>query len=189
MLIRLHAFEVASRANGPGLRAVVWFQGCPLKCPGCFNPETHDPRGGSEADTVELAAELLRNPHAIEGVSFSGGEPFQQPEGLLGLLERLAGSGLSTLVFSGYNLGEIERQALGPRLLERIDVLIAGRYVQAQHLGSGLLGSANQKIHLLSRRYKLKDFATIPRQEIILHRDGSITLTGITSSGLGLRCG
>ena len=59
MKIRLHAFESASRANGPGLRAVVWFQGCTLGCPGCFNPGTHNASGGYDSDTDTLAAEIL----------------------------------------------------------------------------------------------------------------------------------
>ncbi|MFH1265139.1 MAG: 4Fe-4S single cluster domain-containing protein, partial [Planctomycetota bacterium] len=83
MKIRLHAFEPASRANGPGLRAVVWFQGCTLRCPGCFNPGTHNPLSGHESDTATLAAEILAIRRKIEGVSVSGGEPFQQPEALL----------------------------------------------------------------------------------------------------------
>lgn len=59
MRARLHAIEPHSRANGPGLRTVVWFQGCTLRCPGCFNPETHDPGDGCEADTETVAEEIL----------------------------------------------------------------------------------------------------------------------------------
>jgi pyruvate-formate lyase-activating enzyme len=60
MKIRVRAFEPASRANGPGLRAVVWFQGCTRACPGCFNPATHDPRGGDECETHPLSLSRAR---------------------------------------------------------------------------------------------------------------------------------
>jgi len=92
---------------------VIWFQGCSLGCPGCFNPATHDPRGGYESDTESLAAEILAMSDQVEGVSISGGEPFQQPAALLDLLIRLADSHLSRLVFTGYTLPEIDRLPLG----------------------------------------------------------------------------
>jgi len=186
MKLRVHAIEPLSRANGPGWRAAVWLQGCSLGCPGCFNPGTHDPAAGFELEIQELVARLLvasrpgRLP-ALDGVSFSGGEPLQQPEGFLELLETLSGRGLSLLVFSGYTLAEIERQPLGPAILAKLDVLVAGRYVQQRHLGRGLLGSANQQIHLLTSRHTLAEFAAIPTGEIILHPDGSITHSGIES--------
>lgn len=179
MNIRLHAFEHASRANGPGLRAVVWFQGCTLRCPGCFNPATHDPLGGYESDTAWLAAEILALAPQIDGISISGGEPFQQPETLLDLLTRLAGSDLSRLVFTGYTLDEIHRCRLGPEILQHLDVLIAGRYDVSQRVAKGLLGSSNQQIHLLTGRHDLAQLAAAPPREFILHRDGTVTNSGI----------
>lgn len=179
MKIHLHAFEPASRANGPGLRAVVWFQGCTLRCPGCFNPATHDPNGGCQSDTEQLADEIIALGTGIEGLSISGGEPFQQAEALRDLLGRLARTRLSRLVFTGYTLAEVEQLPLGPEILLLVDVLIAGRYIASRHSGNGLAGSANQKIHLLTTRYAHHDFATAPAREIVLHRDGSMTITGI----------
>jgi len=180
MRIRLHAFEPASRANGPGLRAVVWFQGCTLNCFGCFNPATHELRGGYETDTERLAAEILTQADQIEGISVSGGEPFQQPEALQDLLARLAGTSLSRLVFSGLTLDEIQALPGGPAILRQSDVLIAGRYVASKHAGHRLLGSANQQIHLLSTRYTRADLAAVPPRELILHRDGTVTVSGFS---------
>ncbi len=177
--LRLHAFERSSRANGPGLRTVVWFQGCTLNCPACFNPGTHDHESGTLVEVETLAQRILTLRPEIEGVTISGGEPFQQPEALLDLLKYLAGSGLSCLIFTGYMLEEIRRLPLGPQVLEHVDALIAGRYVASLHLGHGLLGSANQQIHLLTKRYRAEDFTCIPTREVILHRDGTTTLSGI----------
>ena len=177
MKIRLHAVEPSSRANGPGLRAVVWFQGCTLGCPGCFNPTTHAPSGGYETEAGVLAEELIAL-HGIEGVSISGGEPFQQPEALAALVHRLRQTSLSILIFSGYTLKRIHALPLGPAILASIDVLVAGPYVQEQHSGHGLLGSTNQRLHLLTGRYQPGDFTRLPRGEIILHRDGTMMVTG-----------
>jgi len=180
MKIQTHAFEPVSRANGPGLRAVVWFQGCTLNCPGCFNPAAHDARGGWESDTEILAAEILSLAETIAGVSVSGGEPFQQPEALLDLLERLAGTRLSRLVFSGYTLAEIAALPLGPAILRHVDVLVAGRYVASQRTGCSLIGSANQQIHLLTDRYTRGDLAAVPPRELVLHRDGTVSVSGLS---------
>jgi len=179
MNFRLHAFEPYSRANGPGTRAVVWFQGCSLGCAGCFNPTTHDPTTGEICDTVELANRILVLGDAIQGVSISGGEPFQQPVALLDLLQRLAGQSLSRLVFSGYRVEEIREQPLGPAILEQLDVLIAGRYQAHDRVGVGLLGSANQTIHRLTDRYQMSDLAAVPPREIVLHADGTMSVSGI----------
>jgi len=179
MKLLLHAVEYASRANGPGLRAVVWFQGCTLGCSGCFNPATHSTDGGSVVDTADIATSVLAHRRRIEGVTISGGEPLQQPEALLDLLRRVEGSGLSALVFSGYTRTEIERQPLGLTILQHLDVLIAGRYLRSRHVGRGLLGSGNQTVHLLSDRYAVTDFEAIPKLDIILHNDGTISVTGI----------
>lgn len=179
MNFRLHSFEPASRANGPGLRAVVWFQGCTLGCPGCFNPATHDPAGGCQTDTAALAADILTLRPGIEGVSISGGEPFQQPEALLDLLKRLDDSGLSRLAFTGYTLEEARAMSLGQPILDHLDVLVAGRYVASKRVARGLLGSANQQIHLVTSRHFPADFSDVPSREIILHHDGSMTLSGV----------
>ncbi|MBI1748715.1 MAG: radical SAM protein [Acidobacteria bacterium] len=179
MKFRMHALEPASRANGPGLRAVVWFQGCTLHCARCFNPGTHDLDAGLEADTEAVVQNILAV-RGIEGLSISGGEPFQQPEALEDLVRLVRQTPLSLLVFSGYPLKHIRAMPRGPAILARIDVLVAGPYIEAQHWGRGLLGSTNQQLHLLTNRYQLGDFQSIPAREVIIHVDGSVTLTGIS---------
>ena len=101
----LHALIPASRANGPGLRAVVFFQGCTLHCRACWNPKSH-PFGGSEMTVDAVAEDVLRacQEHVLEGITFSGGEPMQQADCLLGLLHSLREHApeLSFGMFSGY---------------------------------------------------------------------------------------
>ena len=89
MHIRIHKILTGSSANGPGIRNAVWFQGCTLNCPGCFNPQTHDPEDGKLITSDDLCSQLLSPDTPCGGITISGGEPFQQPEGLLALLKEL----------------------------------------------------------------------------------------------------
>jgi anaerobic ribonucleoside-triphosphate reductase activating protein len=179
--LRVHAIERRSRANGPGVRFAIWVQGCSLGCPGCFNPGTHSGEGGEVWPVERLAAAIAAEGAAIEGVTISGGEPLEQPVALLGLVEavRHRCPGLSILVFSGYALEEIERMPPGPALLAAIDVLVDGRYLAGERLGSGLRGSANQKVRLLSRRYTIEEVEATPVAEVVIGADGLVRLSGV----------
>ena len=177
-IARIHAFEPRSRANGPGARFVVWFQGCTLGCPGCFNPGTHDAGGGREVPIAELAAQLAATP-GIEGLSLSGGEPLQQAPAAAALLDAARALGLSTLAFSGYTEDEIRALPGGPEVLVRLDVLIDGRYVAGARLATGLRGSENQRIRLLTGRYRLADVEATPVAEIRIGPAGDVVLTGV----------
>lgn len=173
--MKLHAIEPRSRANGPGARFVVWFQGCTLGCPGCFNPTTHPAEG---PDTpVEDVILQLRAAQGIEGLSLSGGEPLQQPEAAVALLDAARELGLSTLAFSGYALDEA--RAIAPEVVARLDVMIDGRYVAGERLATGLRGSANQRIRLLTPRYTLADVEATPVAEIRIGKTGEVILTGV----------
>jgi len=85
----------------------------------------------------------------------------------------------SRLAFTGYTLAEVRGLALGREILGQLDVLIAGRYVADRRLADGLLGSDNQHSHLLTPRYGPADFGDVPNREVILHRDGTMTVSGI----------
>jgi len=179
--VRIHAVEPRSRANGPGARFVVWFQGCTLGCAGCFNPTTHDAAGGRTVAIDELVGELTHARRAghIEGLSLSGGEPLQQPEAARALLDAARGLGLSTLAFSGYAIDEIRALPGGPAVLARLDVLIDGRYVARDRLATGLRGSSNQRIQLLTDRYSRGDVEATPVAEIRIGPAGDVILTGV----------
>jgi anaerobic ribonucleoside-triphosphate reductase activating protein len=175
--LRVHAIEPRSRANGPGARFVVWLQGCSLGCPGCFNPATHDASGGREISVDEITAQLARS--NVEGLSLSGGEPLEQAEAAVALLDAARALGLSTLAFSGFTIDEIRARPHGPAVLARLDVLIDGRYLAGERLATGLRGSANQRIQLLTSRYSLADVEATPVAEIRIARDGELVLTGV----------
>lgn len=174
---RIHAVEPKSRANGPGSRFVVWMQGCTLGCAGCFNPTTHDARGGREVTVEDLATQMKAS--GSEGLSLSGGEPLQQAAASVALLDAARALGMSTLAFSGYSIDEIRALPDGPEVLARLDVLIDGRYVASERLASGLRGSENQRIQLLTDRYTLADVEATPVAEIRIGKAGEIVLTGV----------
>lgn len=185
--MRIHSFLPRSRANGPGLRSVLWLQGCTLACPGCFNPATHDPDAGREVDEASLARMIIDDHGAfVEGITISGGEPFFQENALEGFLAVIrAASSLSVLLFSGYGIDEIERKKHGPAVLSKTDILVEGRYERNRRLGKGLLGSSNQRIHLLSRRYTPFDLEDIADLEIQIDSEGTIILTGLAQDDQG----
>ncbi len=186
--VRLHGVLEASHGNGPGVRSVIWFQGCTLGCRGCFNPATHAPGGGARRQVRDLVAEIADRQREISGVTISGGEPLQQPRALRALVTGLrARTELSILLFSGYRRAEIDAMHDGPAVLAHIDVLIAGRYVPSRPSGEALLGSGNQQVHLLTSRYSLSDLRHTPPGEVVIDPDGRITITGIDPPAMSAR--
>jgi len=177
--LRLHHFEPRSAANGPGLHFVLWLQGCPLGCPGCFNPQTHPAAGGAWKSIAELTA-LIRSVEGIEGITLSGGEPLEQAEALAGLLSHLrAETNLSILLFSGYTWDEIERDPLKHRCAALADVVLAGRYDPNRRLAAGLRGSANKTVHFITQRYTQKDLDAVPDAEVWINATGEVISSGI----------
>jgi len=157
---------------------VVWTQGCTLACPGCFNPGTHT-AGGTPRAVAELADEI--GSFGVEGVTVSGGEPLEQAEAVLELARRCRSRGLSVLVLTGFTLPELRRRRpeVAAGLARHVDVVVAGRYVAARRLASGLRGSANKTVHLMSDRYQLADLEAVPPAEVMISPDGTVTFTGV----------
>jgi len=186
-VLTIHRVVDASRANGPGVRAVVWVQGCTLNCPGCANPETHDPAGGTRVPVSILAEHICGISSKIEGITVSGGEPLQQASALAALLKEIRRrTRLSILLFSGYTMQEIEALKAGKAVLRLADVLIAGRYDRARRVARGLLASSNQTIHFLTDRYGPADLAEVPEAEVLIESDGTVVVTGIDTPSLSL---
>ena len=159
-LLNLGPIVDCTEAEGPGRRFAVWTRGCSLRCPGCCNPELLGSRG-SPVPAAEVADALAEaaDRHDLEGVSFLGGEPTEQPAGLAVVAERARSLGLSVMVFSGYTLHELrERGPEVARLLALTDLLVDGRYVAARRTTTRrFVGSDNQVLHFLTDRYAADD--------------------------------
>lgn len=137
-----------SIVDGPGLRYVIFTQGCPHHCPGCHNPQTHDFAGGQDADVEKILEEIFGNP-ILSGVTFSGGEPFCQAEGLLPIAETLKNRGLHLMIYTGYLLEQLQKMENSSvkRLLELADVIVDGPFVMAErNLTLPYRGSENQRV-------------------------------------------
>lgn len=178
--LRVAAYVARSRVNGPGVRAVVWVQGCPFRCPGCFNPEFQPFAGGSATSAGALAERILADPDT-EGVTVSGGEPFAQAAALACVAEIVRGAGRSVLVFTGYPWSELQASAepAHQALLAQTDVLVAGPYQQDNTVRHALLASANQELVFLTDRYTEDDVGPPQRRvEIQIDREGTRIMTG-----------
>jgi anaerobic ribonucleoside-triphosphate reductase activating protein len=146
---------------GPGMRAGIWTQGCSIGCPGCLSRDTWDvdPRTAVPVDAVLGWLESLPGP--VDGVTISGGEPFEQPAALAALLRGIrewrGPTEMDVLVYSGFAFSRLARSARTSELLAWCDAVVTGPYVERLGDGGPLMGSANQRLVALTdlghRRY------------------------------------
>ena len=137
-----------SIVDGEGFRYTIFTQGCPHNCPGCHNPQTHSFSGGYMSDIQTLLKEILSNP-LLSGVTFSGGEPFCQPEALVVLAKTLHEHQLDIWCYTGYTYETLLKEADPQKmaLLREVDYLVDGPYIEAQRdLTIDFRGSRNQRI-------------------------------------------
>lgn len=148
--IRLYGIIRESIVDGPGLRFVVFVQGCPHDCPGCHNPESHDPAGGFLTDTEKIWRNFLKNP-SIKGITFSGGEPFLWGRELSEVGRAVREAGFDVMTYSGYTYEKLLEMAKSDEsvasLLEVTNYLVDGPFIKAQRdLTLKYRGSRNQRI-------------------------------------------
>lgn len=148
--VRIAGVSKESVVDGPGLRYVIFAQGCPHRCRGCHNPETWDPAGGREAAIEEFLGDLRKNP-LLQGVTLTGGDPFLQAGPLAELARRVRESGKDVVAYTGYTwekLLEMAEEDQGVKaLLMNTDILVDGPYIQEQKdLKLAFRGSANQRV-------------------------------------------
>jgi anaerobic ribonucleoside-triphosphate reductase activating protein len=174
------AFSIPNtEAEGPGSRFALWTQGCTLGCPGCCNPEMWRAQGGQSESVEALFAQIYAVRDSIEGVSFLGGEPFEQDSALALLALKIKEISLNIMVFSGFTLEEIG--ARDSALLPYVDLLVAGRYVkESRTTKRRWIGSKNQSLHFLSAEFSEDDprFSEPNHAEILLNSKGDLTVVG-----------
>jgi anaerobic ribonucleoside-triphosphate reductase activating protein len=160
--VRVAQIVPATEAEGPGVRFALWFQGCPLRCPGCCNPEMLPFKGGQTIAVHEIVRKVEKAAcdHGVEGITLLGGEPLAHAAGAAVLARELRERGLTVMVFSGYTLEEA-RAMTDPALAELLantDILVDGPYLREQpDSRRRWIGSTNQRIHFLSKRYQADD--------------------------------
>lgn len=150
MKIRMAGVVSESIVDGPGIRYTLFVQGCPHKCEGCHNPQTHDFCGGKDDDTDVILEKILENP-LLDGVTFSGGEPFCQAKPLADLAKKIKSSGLNVISYSGYTIEYLIKNAdennAYMELLKELDYLIDGPFIfSMKSYECKFRGSTNQRI-------------------------------------------
>lgn len=178
--IRLHRIYYPVTALGPGRRLGVWVQGCNRRCPGCLSPEMQPAEG------VFLPVDdiLRRIPADIapEGLTISGGEPFDQPEGVAELaawfVKRYSPD---VLIYTGYTLEELQQRGdpATDTLLSLTAALVDGPYLRRENHGRGGMGSENQRLHLFRCRERYAGFETAPRTLQAIQEQGRLLLIGL----------
>ena len=146
--VKLAGIVDESVVDGPGVRLVVFAQGCPHRCPGCHNPHTWDFNGGMEVSIEETLLRAEANP-ILSGITLSGGEPFAQAAGFARLASEARRMGLSVMIYTGYTWEQLaDSPAPGVRdLLLAADILVDGPFVQAlADPGLAYRGSRNQRV-------------------------------------------
>ncbi|MDW7738715.1 MAG: 4Fe-4S single cluster domain-containing protein [Bacillota bacterium] len=158
MNLRVAGLQKESIVDGPGVRMTIFFQGCSHRCPGCHNPETHDSGGGTKISVHQLLKQI-KVLESIDGITLSGGEPFEQPEAAAALASGIVSFGMNLVIYSGYTFEQLisgcKENPPVRRLLELGWLLIDGPFLEAQQdLCLPFRGSRNQRIIDLSRSMK-----------------------------------
>ena len=163
--MKIYGLVQDSIVDGPGFRFVCFTQGCPHHCPGCHNPDSHDPSIGTEMTTDEIIAQMLSNP-LTDGLTLSGGEPFTQAEDCLTLAHAAHAKGLKVWSYSGWTFEHLLHSGTAAQksLLRELDVLVDGPFLlEERSLTLNWRGSRNQRV--------IDVQATLSKGEIVLYCD------------------
>lgn len=184
--MRVASIRCPVTSLGPGVRVGVWTQGCSIGCPGCMSRHTWSADGGLEleVDAVVASVAALLDDHHASGVTISGGEPFEQPDALVALVDGLAAvcPDADVLVYSGFAAPTLRRRH--PHLLERVDAVVAGPFVASLPSGDPMTGSSNQSLVAVSERWVAR-YSSVPgeRRLRIGVDSGGLRLTGVPRRG------
>ena len=147
--LRISGIEPESIVDGPGIRMTIFVQGCPHHCPHCHNPQTHDFNGGHFLPIHEIL-EMIEENDILDGVTFSGGEPFSQAKNLVPLAREIKERGYNLVIYTGYLYEDlIDSFTKNPAYLEMLsfaDILVDGPFIfEKRTLDAPFKGSENQR--------------------------------------------
>ncbi len=172
--------EPQSFIYGPGCRFVIWVQGCSIHCKGCWNSSMWSFDKKNEYSVPELVKMIVAE--SVEGVTILGGEPLDQLTEVHALCSECHQLGLTTMVFTGYDLSEIDNSDKSS-IKSVSDILIVGRYDEnLRTLDSQWIGSTNQQILFLTARYADYEMQNANYMEIDIDKNGSYTVLGFPTN-------
>lgn len=183
MILRVYKILEKTKVEGPGIRYCIWTQGCSKHCKGCYAKETWDFNSGILYDVDDIIKQILSIRSEIEGITFLGGEPFEQAEALSFIAKACRENGLSVLCFSGKTYDEILKAGNSNynKLLSYIDLLIDGEFIEEKFdLKRPWVGSSNQNYIFLTNRYTKEQIDSYRNKcEIHIHDDGKLFINGM----------
>lgn len=175
--------EEQSFIYGPGCRFVIWVQGCSIHCKGCWNKKMWSFKENEVLSVEELYNKIDNEKFLIEGITLLGGEPLDQFEEVSQLISKCRKNGLSTMLFTGYEMNEIIEKEM-TSILNNSDILITGRFDQSKRtLNYQWIGSINQNIHFLTDRYKSFEKIDSNYIEVSIDESGCTTILGFPAEG------
>lgn len=168
--------EEKSFIYGPGCRFVIWVQGCSIHCKGCWNSQMWSFEKNVEYSVSELLS--LIEAEKVEGITILGGEPLDQLEDVYTLCAECQKRGLSTMVFTGYELSEIDNSEKS-KIKSVADILIVGRYDERQRtIDNQWIGSTNQHVLFMTDRYDSSIIEDQNYVEIDIDENGTVVMLG-----------
>ena len=180
--MKLRVFKILkhTKVEGPKIRYCIWVQGCSRHCKGCQAPHTWSHTGGKLYDTGEIIKDILAQKN-IEGVTFLGGEPFEQAEALGEIALAVKKNGLGVLCFTGNIIENLRLDSKNKTLIDNIDLLIDGPFEQDKlDYSRPWCGSSNQRYHFLTNRYDEKIFTEYKNKvEKNINKDGTVFMNGM----------
>ena len=158
---RLNKIQYPIYNLGEGKRIGIWVQGCNLACKGCVNKTLWSNKGGKNISVIDVFNWVVLIQNDFDGITISGGEPFQQYEQLVAFLHLIkTKTSLTVHCFSGYYLNELQQQFHDKLFLKYIDTLVDGRYIEEQHENTNIKGSANQSVYRIIDEVPVKQRKT-----------------------------
>tara|TARA_B110000003_G_C16600856_1_gene515554 strand:- start:264 stop:845 length:582 start_codon:yes stop_codon:yes gene_type:complete len=180
--LRIGAIEEQSSIYGPGLRFVIWVQGCTLACKGCWNKNFWPKEGGNNRSIESLVTQISTT-ESIEGITILGGEPLEQPEAVLDLINSVQRLNLSIFLYSGFETHELN--STQKKCIEASDIVVLGRYdEQKRNINLRWRGSSNQVLQFPTKRYRDMQFEERGECEVIIDDDGSVRILGYPDQDL-----
>lgn len=180
--MKLRVFKILknTKVEGPETRYCIWVQGCSHHCKGCQAVHTWPHRGGKLFEVSDIISDILAQKN-IEGVTFLGGEPFEQAEALGIIAEAVKKIDLGVLCFTGGYLEELRQNPVNKRLLDNIDLLIDSPFeIDKLDYSRPWCGSSNQRYHFLTNRYNENIFTKYKNKvEVNISKSGIVFMNGM----------
>ncbi len=180
MKLRIFNILKNTKVEGPGNRYCIWTQGCFRHCRGCQAPHTWSHSGGRLFDVEDIIADIL-NQKDIEGITFLGGEPFEQAQACGTIAKSVKSDGLSVLCFTGGLIEDLRADSKNKLLLENTDLLIDGPFeIEKTDYSRPWCGSSNQRYHFLTDRYNEEIFTKYKNKvEVNISKNGVVFMNGM----------